>query len=145
DAPVVCAARAVPRQPGLGVHGTSRLRGDEVEAADVRVGDEDSVAEVGGAEPVRVDVHEQLAAALAAFGEGADLHDLARGPDRDVAIRAVVGVRYDLTAEERSDLTGAGHGCAGRKQRAAGIENHPDLPVSRDHGRLVHEAEEAAI
>src|SRR5439155_23021136 len=83
DAPVVCAARAVPRQSGLGVHGTPRLRGDEVEAADVRVGDEDSAAEVGGAEPVRVDVHEQLAAALSAFGEGADLHDLARGPDRD--------------------------------------------------------------
>src|SRR5205814_5335152 len=90
DAPVVRAAGAIPGETGLRVDRAIRLRRDEVEAAHVRVGDEHAVAEACGTESVRVDAHEQLAAALPALGQRADVHHLAAGADRDVAVRAVV-------------------------------------------------------
>src|SRR5439155_15623819 len=62
DATTVWTAGAVPGQARLRVDRAIRLRRDEVEPADVRIGDEDAAAEPRRAEPVRIDVHEELAA-----------------------------------------------------------------------------------
>ena len=145
DPPGMRAAGPVPGEPRLGVDGAVGLRRDEVEAADVRGRGENSVAEAERAEPVRVDAREELAAALAALGERADLHHLAARADRDVAVGAVVRARDDLAGEEGADLPEPGDGRAGREHRPAGVDDHPHLSLRRRDRRLVDEAEEAAV
>src|SRR5207245_10585185 len=67
DAAAVRSAGPVPRQPRLGVDRAIRLGRDEVEAADVRVGDEDAIAEAGRRETGRIEAHEELAATMRAL------------------------------------------------------------------------------
>jgi hypothetical protein len=55
-----------PGKARLGVDGAVRLRWDEIEAADVRRGDEDTVAEACGPEAVRIDVDEEPPCPLSA-------------------------------------------------------------------------------
>ncbi len=125
------AAGPVPGQARLGVDGAIRLRRNEVESADVSRGDEDAVAEPGRSEAVRVDVDEELAAALPALGQRADLHHLAGGADRDVAVGAVVGSWDDLARDERTDLAEPGDRRAGGEHRPAGVEDDPHLALGR--------------
>src|SRR5512132_1915951 len=96
DTAVVRPARPVPGKAGLSIDGAVGLRRDEVEAPNMGGGDEDAVAEAGRPEPIGVDVDEELATALAALGQGADLHHLSRRTDRAVAVGAVVRPRYYL-------------------------------------------------
>src|SRR5216117_3186603 len=68
DATIVRSAAAVPRKAGFRVDRAIRLGRDEVEPADVSIGDEHAIAETGRPEPIGIDVHERLAAALPALG-----------------------------------------------------------------------------
>src|SRR5205814_7162143 len=84
-------------------------------------------------------------ATLAALRERAHLHHLACRSDRDIAIRAVVGSRDDLTLRERTNLAEAGDGGTGREHGPTGVEHHPDLTLGRGDGRLVDEPKQPAI
>ena len=145
DAAVVRAAGPVPGQARLRVHGAVRLRRDEVESPDMSFSDEDPVAESGGAESIRVDVDEDLAAALAALGQRADLHDLARGADRDVAVGAVVASGDDFSREEGSHAAQPGDRGARSEHRPARVEDDPDLAVGRRDSRLIDETEQSPV
>ena len=139
------AAGAVPRQAGLRVDGTIGLRADEVKPSNVGVGHGDPGRKVGGAHPVRVDVDEQLAAALAALSQRAHLHNLPGRPDRYVAVRAVVGVGNDLAREEWAHLPDAANRRAGREQRPTRVKDHPHLAMGGGDGRLVDKAEQPTV
>ena len=130
-AAVVRGPGAVPRQTGLGVDRTVGLRRDEVEAADMRRGDEDAVAKPGRAEAIRIDVDEQLAAALPRLGERAHLHYLPVGADRHVSVGAVVRSRDGCAGVERADPTETADCRAGGEHRAAGVEHQPHLTFGR--------------
>ena len=106
---------------------------------------EDAVAERRRAEAIRVDVHEQLAAALPALGEGAHLHDLAARADGDVAVRAVVRPGDDLARGRRRPtwprpVTGAPAVTIG----PPALNDDPDLAVTGGDGGLVDEPEQPA-
>src|SRR6266540_3087223 len=107
--PLVSPGTPVPRScretyqikamfPAVGV------RRDVVESVDVGVGHRAALAERGRTEPVGVDADEELAATLPGLGEGADVHDLPRGPDGDVAVGAVVRPRHHLDRGEAPHL-----------------------------------------
>src|SRR5438128_11275070 len=108
-------------------------------------GDEHAIPEIRRPEPVRVDADEEPSATLAALRERAHLHHLACRSDRDIAIRAVVGSRDDLTLKERTNLAEAGDGGTGREHGPTGVEHHPDLTLGRGDGRLVDEPKQPAI
>ena len=145
DASVVRPACPVPREPRLGVHRAVGLRRDEVEPADVRVVDEDALAEPRWAEPVRIDADEELAAALTRLGERAHLHDLPTGADRDVAVRAVVGPRHDLGCRKRPDLSGAVDLRPECAHRTTDVDDDPDLAFARRDRGLIDEPEETFV
>src|SRR5262249_24032328 len=111
----------------------------------MRLGYEDAVAKAGGSQPVGVHIFEDLAAALAALVEAADLHHLACRTDSDVAVGAVVGAGDDLDGVEGADLPQTSHGRASGPQGPAGVEDQPDFARAGGNRRLVHKAEEAAF
>src|SRR5262249_34747701 len=143
NAPVVCAARAIPGKPRLRVDRATRLRRDEVESPDVRVVDEDTAPEAGPGGPLGRPGHEELAAPPAGLGHAADLHDLAARTDRHVAVRAVVRAGHDLVRREGTDLSQTGDLRAERAHRAADVDDDPHLALAGRDRRLVDEAEEA--
>ncbi len=143
--PGMRAAGPVPGQAHLGVDRAIRLRGDEVEPADVGLSDEDAAPESGRAEPVRIYVHEDLAPALPGLSQAAGLHHLAGRADRNVAVGTVVGPGHHLDRDEGADLTESGDRGAGGGHRAARVEHHPDLVVRRRDGGLVDETEQPAV
>src|SRR5262249_38442403 len=107
----VRAAGPVPSQPWLSVDRAVRLGGYEVETAHVGVGYEDAVlAELGWAQTIGIDVHIDLAAALAAFCQCTDLHHLAVGANGDVSIGAIISAANDFRRDKASHLTQSGYG-----------------------------------
>src|SRR5438552_18813430 len=94
-------------------------------------GDEHAIPEIRWPEPVRVDADEEPSATLAALRERAHLHHLACRSDRDIAVRAVVGSRDDLTLIERTNLADAGDGGYGREHAHSGVVHQPHLTVGR--------------
>src|SRR5207253_9145666 len=85
----------------------------------------------------------QLAATLAALGEGTDVHNPAARADSDVAVGAVVGAGNNLRGGERSHLSQPGYLGAKRAHRTANVDDRPDLPFRSGNRGLVNEPEQS--
>src|SRR5438270_5695406 len=135
---------AIPRQSRLGVDRSIRLGGNEVEAANMGVGDERTVLECA-ADAGWIEAGEDLSAALPALGQGADVHHLAIGSDGDIAVGAIIRARHDLHCRKWPAGKQIAGSRASRDDWTAAIEYDPDVPMpGRDSG-LVGKAEETPL
>src|SRR5437588_7473760 len=109
------------------------------------VDDEDAViVEPSWTETVRIDIHVDPAATLAAFCQRADLHHLALGADGDVAVGAIVRAGDDFGRNEAAHLAQPGHRRTSGYDGTASVKHDPNLTLSRHDRGLIHEAEQTA-
>src|SRR5258706_6478234 len=124
-ASIMRTAASVPSQTWFCIDRSIWLRRNEIESANVCINDKDMVTKTCRTKPIGVNIHKKFAAALSAFGESADLHDLPSGSDGDVTVGTVICSRNNFPGEERADLSESSHRCASREHRSACIEDDP--------------------
>src|SRR6202008_1984184 len=93
---------------------------------------------------IGIDVDIDLAAALAAFSQRADLHHLAVGANCDVAVGAVVRTANNFRRNKASHGAQPAHRRAGGDDWTTPIKHDPNLTLSGHDCWLVDEAEQPA-